>query len=180
MISHLYKEVKIMWYEDEALINLSIRHKDAMDNKIVTKIEEISLDKVYWQGRSNSTIVNYSNLLSTLARIPSAIQKIIKVAVTGFSMAVGNLDGYLKHYVQLDYNTGHKNFFLYEMRLLLKFVTENKDSSLYPQASERFQKELDDGLNFFEGVTIQSLDLNDILLFREEISKLESIKQFNL
>lgn len=116
MISHLYKEVKIMWYEDEALINLSIRHKDAMDNKIVTEIEEISLDKVYWQGLSNSTIVNYSNLLSTLGRIPSAIQKIIKVAVTGFSMAVGNLDGYLKHYVQLDYNTGHKNFFLYEMR----------------------------------------------------------------
>lgn len=228
-----------MWYEDEALVNLSIQHDGAIDNKNVTEmealienslknandvelhpmiraqhfyncattirerdyllvlgakdreesiektlflfresitlqedyfskeIEEGSIDEVYWEGLYNSTIVNYSNLLSNVGRIPSAIQEIRKVAVTGFSMAVGNLGGYLKHYLQLDYDTGHKNFFLYEMLLLLKFVTENKDSSLYPQALEMFQKELDDGLKLFDGVTIQSLDFNDILLFRE-------------
>lgn len=121
----------------------------------------------YWKVLYNSSIVNYSNVLSSVGRIPSAVQEIKKVAKEGFSMAVGNLGGYLKHYAQLDYDTDHKMFFIYEMIFLMRYAIQHKDSSLHPYAEARFNKDIEESIKYFEGQIIESIDTDEIMLFKE-------------
>src|SRR5699024_9228345 len=100
-------------------------------------------------------------------RVSLAIQEIKKVAKEGFSMAVGNLGGYLKHYAQIDYDTGHKTFFIYEMLMLMKYAIKNKDNSLHFLAEESFKKDIEENIQCFEYKTIDSIETDKIILFKE-------------
>lgn len=97
-------------------------------------IEELEKMETEEQGNFfavyNSTIVNYSNELSSLGRIPSAIASIRKTAVIGFGMAIGNMGGYLKHYSQLDYDTGHRVHHYIESLKLMKIAVESRDPNV--------------------------------------------------
>lgn len=157
------------------------RVEESLEKSLFLFRESISLQEKYHKAQQtmdlqefgycnslyNSSIVNYSNVLSGVGRVSSAIQEIKKVAKEGFSMAVGNLGGYLKHYAQIDYDTGHKTFFIYEMLMLMKYAIKNKDNSLHSLAEESFKKDIEENIQCFEGKTIDSIETDKIILFKE-------------
>lgn len=132
-------------------------------------IEELEKMETEEQGNFfavyNSTIVNYSNLLSSLGRIPSAIASIRKSAVTGFGMAIGNMGGYLKHYSQVDYDTGHRGNHYIESLKLLKIAVESEDPNIHPFAREVFNKDIVTTLSFFKNMTYEDIEVDTTLLF---------------
>ena len=113
----------------------------------------------------NSTIVNYSNELSSLGRILYAIASIRKSAVTGFGMAIGNMGGYLKHYSQVDYDTGHRGNHYIESLKLLKIAVKSEDSNVHPFAREVFNKDIVTTLSFFKNMTYEDIEVDTTLLF---------------
>lgn len=225
------------WYEDEKLINQSIRHDETMDNEDikgiysaidesiklsdddelhplirakyyymigtsyyklvylqddVKNIEESISKSLYFHTESiniqnqystshrimsdeeyyynqmllDQSRVNYSNILSGLGRLPSAIESIFQTAKNGFGMGIANLGEYLVHYADLDYDDGHKLVLYSESFNLYKSALKIKDSSIYEDAREYYKSKLDRLEKILDSVSYKFPDT--IELFKEQ------------
>lgn len=89
-----------------------------------------------------STIVNYSNILSQIGRLPLSIFVLRPIAVDGFGMAVGNLALKLTQYGRLDYDLGHRHMLYNNASQLLKEAINSKDKNIHFSAKNQFKQEL--------------------------------------
>lgn len=163
---HLKKaeKLELEYYLEKSLFfyRNSIEFQKSYISKSETFIleEEINFWSVY-----NSTLVNYSNILSSIGRIPSAISTINKSASKGFGMAIGNLGGYLKHYGDMDYDKGHKYILYQEALKLFKIAIRSTDSNVYEEAKQSFRKDINEILSIFKNTKYDDIDVSSSLLF---------------
>ena len=106
----------------------------------------------------NQSIVNYSNILSGLGRIPSAIESIFKTVNDGFGMGIANLGEYLVHYAELDYDYGHKLMLYLESFNLYRSALNSKDNSIYEDARKHYETKMDSVKSILESVSSEYPD----------------------
>lgn len=115
----------------------------------------------------HSAVVNYSNILSSIGRIPSAISAINDSATKGFGMAIGNLGGYLKHYGDMDYDTGHRYILYQEALKLFKMAIESTDDNVYEEARQHFGKDFNEIFSIFINAEYDDVDVSSSQLFMD-------------
>ena len=125
---------KSLYFHTESI---NIQNQYLLNHKIISD-EERSYNKMLL----NQSIVNYSNILSGLGRIPSAIESIFRTVNDGFGMGIANLGEYLVYYADLDYDHGHKLMLYSESFNLYKKSLKIKDNSMHEDAIKHCKSKL--------------------------------------
>lgn len=148
---------KTLYFYRES-INLQDLYLENAEN--IDRKEIANINAIY-----NSSVVNYSNVLSSLGRIPAAIDAVSKSAQRGFGMAIGNLGGYLKHYADVDYDAGHRTYHYIEKIKLMTLAFKSTDPNVYSYARNAFAKDIKATLSILKGVSFDKINNETALFF---------------
>lgn len=141
-----------------------------IQNKYLINHKEMS-DEEYYYTRTllDQSKVNYSNILSTLGRVPSAIESIYKTANNGFGMGIASLGEYLVHYADLDYDSGHKLKLYTESFNLYKYALKSKDNSVHEDARKHYELRMDSIKRILDSVSYEFTNTIESFIDQESL-----------
>lgn len=152
---------KSLYFHTESI---NIQNQYSINHKIMSDEEYY-----YNQILLNQSRVNYSNILSGLGRLPSAIESIFQTANNGFGMGIANLGEYLVHYADLDYDYGHKLMLYLESFNLYKSALNSKDNSIYDDARKHYELRMDSIKTILNSVSYEFSDTIESFIDQEPL-----------